>query len=60
MDKLFVVKKYIKAPSLKAALRIEKKIPVSDAWIDDDWRKANMEEEKPKKNIGFTKNGKTD
>ena len=38
-DKLFVIKKYVFAKNLKEALKIEKRHPVDDAWMDDDWRK---------------------
>lgn len=42
MDKLFVIKKYVMAPSAMEALRREKKIVADDCWIDEDWKKENM------------------
>ena len=38
--KLFVVRKYIEALSLKEAISKERTTPVSEIWIDDDWKKA--------------------
>lgn len=38
-DKMFIVKKYIKAKSAAEALRKERKIPADDCWVDEDWRK---------------------
>lgn len=42
-DKLYVIKKYIKAESVAAAIRKDKQTPVHDCWIDDDWRKNNTD-----------------
>lgn len=51
MDR-YIVKKYIMARSAKHAIAIEKDIPVTDVWVDDDWRKMNDEIIKKSK-IGF-------
>jgi hypothetical protein len=42
-QKLFIVKKFIMASSAIEAIRKEKKIPVDDVWVDDDWKKGNSE-----------------
>lgn len=36
-DKLFIVRKYVKANSAAQAIRREKKIAVHDVYIDADW-----------------------
>lgn len=38
MEKLFVIKKYIKAKSASDAIRKDKTSAVDDVWIDDKWR----------------------
>lgn len=40
-NKLFVVRKYIKAQSAAEAIRKDRTTPVHDVWIDDDWKKQN-------------------
>jgi len=42
-DKLFVIKKYVKASCASEAIRKEKHIKVDDCWVDDDWRKNNKD-----------------
>jgi hypothetical protein len=42
-DKLYVIKKYVKAPSAAMAIRREKALPVDDCWVDDDWRKNDKD-----------------
>lgn len=39
--KLYVIKKYVMATSVKHALRQEPKAPVDSVWIDDEWTKGN-------------------
>lgn len=39
--KLYVIKKYVMATSVKHALRQEPKAPVDSVWIDDEWIKGN-------------------
>lgn len=41
IEKLFIVRKYVKAVSAAEAIRLEKKAPVDDVWVDDDWKKMN-------------------
>lgn len=38
--KLYVVRKFIEANSLKEAIKKEKNIPLDEIWVDDDWKKA--------------------
>jgi hypothetical protein len=40
-DKLFVVRKYIRAADAAQAIRKEKDTPVHDVWVDDEWKKGN-------------------
>lgn len=42
-QKMFVIKKYVMAKDAMDAIRKEKKTPVSDIWIDDEWRKGNKD-----------------
>lgn len=39
-DKLFVIKKYIKARSASEAIRKDKSTAVDDVWVDEDWKKG--------------------
>ena len=41
-DKMFVVRKYIKAPNAAAAIRKDKTTPVDDVWIDENWQKKDL------------------
>lgn len=50
-DKMFIVRKYIKATSAAEAIRKERKEPVHDVFIDDDWRKTQHDQLAPA--IGF-------
>lgn len=43
-NKLFIVKKYIMAKSAKDAILKDKKTPVDDVWIDEEWKKGNHKE----------------
>ena len=52
--KLFVIRKYVLARSAKEAIRAERKAPVDDVWLDDDWKKANVAEKDPKKQLGYS------
>lgn len=42
--KLFVVRKYVMARSAAEALRLEKNQASDDVWLDDDWKKSNLQE----------------
>mgnify|MGYP001616646614 CR=1 FL=1 len=56
-DKLFIVRKYIKARSAREAIKKDKIHPVDDVWVDDDWKKENYKELNNLENcIGFKKN----
>lgn len=48
--KLFVVRKYIWANSAQQAIKNERRSPVEDVWIDEDWKKNSSS---PKDAIGF-------
>jgi hypothetical protein len=39
-EKLFVVRKYIKAASAADAIRKDRRHPVDEVWIDDEWKKG--------------------
>lgn len=36
-QKLYIIKKYIMASSVKEAIRKDKETEVGDVWIDDKW-----------------------
>lgn len=38
-DKLYIIRKYVKAPSAASAIRRERRFPVDDIWVDEEWRK---------------------
>jgi hypothetical protein len=40
--KLFIVKKYIMATSASDAIRKEKTTRPDDVWVDEDWKKGQM------------------
>jgi hypothetical protein len=39
MLKLYVIRKYVKTYSAVDALKKEKRLPIDDIYVDDDWRK---------------------
>lgn len=41
-DKMFIVRKYIKARSASEAIKKDKTVPVHDVWIDEDWKKNSL------------------
>ena len=43
-EKLFIVRKYIKAESAADAIRKEKSCGVDDVWIDEDWKKRDEDQ----------------
>jgi len=49
--KLFIVRKYISAFSARHAIDLDKKSPVDDVWVDDEWKKNNINQMQPA--IGF-------
>lgn len=42
-DKLFVIKKYVRALNAAQALRKERRQPADDCWVDEEWRKNNTD-----------------
>jgi hypothetical protein len=42
--KMFTVRKYIMAGSAQEAIRKDRKTPVQDVWIDDEWKKGSQNE----------------
>jgi len=38
--KLYIVRKYIKAKSAKEAIMLDKKTPVDDVWVDEEFKKT--------------------
>lgn len=57
-DKLFIIRKYVKAKSAVEAIRKEKKQEPDDVWIDDDWKRQEMNknETRLEDSIGFVFN----
>src|SRR3990167_4172127 len=51
--KRFIVRKYIMAYSAKNAITLDKRSPVDDVWIDEDWKKSNLNQ--GKEAIGWAK-----
>lgn len=49
--KLFIVRKYVMASSAEMATQLEKNYPADDVFIDDEWRKNQMDS--LSKAIGF-------
>ena len=45
-DKLFIVRKYVRAKSAAEAIKIEKRKAPDDVWLDDDWKKEAVAEQK--------------
>jgi len=39
---LYIIKKYVMANSALHAIKLDKKTPVQDVWIDEDWKKNNI------------------
>lgn len=50
-DKLYIIRKYIKASSAQEAIKLDKTTPVDDVWVDDNWKKK--EEQNLASAIGF-------
>lgn len=48
----YIIRKYVMASSAIEAIKLEAKAPVSDVWLDDDWKKAQYEDKAPA--IGFS------
>jgi hypothetical protein len=41
-NKLYVIRKYIKANSAQDAIKKEKKFRVDDVWLDEDYKNAHL------------------
>lgn len=39
--KQFILRKYIQAESVLDAIKKDKKTPVHDCWVDDNWKEDN-------------------
>lgn len=39
-QKLYIIRKYIRASSAQEAIKLDKIKPVDDVWVDDDWKKG--------------------
>lgn len=50
--KQYIIRKYIKATSAAQALRKERNFHADECWVDDDWKKQNIDIET--KTIGFS------
>ncbi len=55
MQKLYIVTKYVVARSVAEAMRLEKKLPADDVFIDTDWRQKNITTPDSGKKVGFKK-----
>lgn len=55
MNKLYIIKKYVSANSLKEALKKDKVTPVDDIWIDENFRTMQLNEIQNNKEINFNK-----
>lgn len=42
MNKLFIVRKYIKARSIEDALKKDKVKKVDEIWVDEQWKEKNI------------------
>lgn len=54
MKKLFIVRKYIWANNATEAIKKDKTHKVEDVWVDDEWKKVNVDLKKDI--IGFYNN----
>lgn len=48
--KLFIVRKYIMAKDASEAIKLDKKHPVDDVWVEEDWKRNNLTNQ-----IGYSK-----
>lgn len=51
MNKVYIIRKYVEAKNALEAIRKEKRLPVDDVFVDDDWKKA----QETSKQIGLNK-----
>lgn len=40
-DKMYVIRKYVKAASVSEAIKRERLAPVHEVYVDEEWRKNN-------------------
>lgn len=40
----YIIRKYVMAKSALGAIRQDKKTPVHDCWIDEDWKKQQNQQ----------------
>lgn len=52
-QKMFIIRKFIKAASAKDAIRKDSRSPVDEIWIDEDWKRAEIQ--KLAEPVGFQK-----
>ena len=50
---MYIVKKYIMAVSALDAIKKSKNCSPDDVWVDEDWKKANIDNDLKK--VGFNK-----
>jgi hypothetical protein len=41
--KLFIIRKYVYAEDAQDAIKKEKKQGVSDCWVDEEWKKKQLD-----------------
>ena len=41
-DKMFVIRKYVKAKDALSAIKKDRKTQVHEVWIDDEWKKNQL------------------
>jgi len=52
MKKLFILRKFIKANSAEEAIKKDKVTKPDEIWVDEDWKKDNIDKVKSKE-CGF-------
>ncbi len=48
MKKIYIIRKYVPAETIESAIRKEKKIPVTDAWLTEYSTTQHLSEISPK------------
>lgn len=51
--KLFIVRKYVWANSVHHAVKKERKQVVDDCWLDEEWRRRDLDLPLKSNEIGF-------
>jgi hypothetical protein len=39
MEKLFIIRKFIMAKTMESAIKKDKRTPVDEVWLDEEWKK---------------------